>query len=544
MPLQRAAGQRAPSFADAPASDRPQAAASESNIGRLHELSPTFNGTRETREQADAEKNCGAFSPGITIDLSPLMNDEPASNNGLPLVRPRVVPVLDPNFRPAILANRAFRQQAAANPSPILIALERTDGGVSRFETMVADRSRDAARGNFRYVERLLKFLLWSRGGYKVYFSGPAELGEQLQAHYRETATGRFDAGIMGDKIYERPFEVVVVPAEQVPAAREMSAPLGRHLDGCRIGFDLGASDRKVAAVIDGETVFSDETLWDPRSHSDPQWHFHEIMDSLQRAAAHLPRVDAIGGSSAGVYVNNRVQVASLFRGVPEAAFNARVKTLFLELRKAWNNIPFDVVNDGEVTALAGAMSINDNAVLGIALGSSQAVGYVTPEGNITSWVNELAFAPVDYHPRAPIDEWSGDYGCGVQYFSQQCVGRLLAKAGIEIDGGLSLPQKLVEVQKLMAAGDERAANIYQTIGTYLGYAAAHYAEFYQIRHLLILGRVTTGAGGETIVKQARQVLAGEFPELAGQVAFHMPDEKEKRHGQAMAAASLPVTTK
>jgi predicted NBD/HSP70 family sugar kinase len=472
------------------------------------------------------------------------MNDEPASNHDLPLVRPRVVPVLDPNFRPAVLANRAFRQKAAAKSIPVLIALERSDGGVSRFETVVADRSLEAARGNFVYLERLVKFLLWSRGGYKVYFSGPTDLGEQLQAHYRETSTGRFDAGMMGSKIYERPFEVALVRTEQAPAAQEMSAPLGRHLDGCRIGFDLGASDRKVAAVIDGETVFSDETLWDPRSHADPQWHFNEIMDSLQRAAAHLPRVDAIGGSSAGVYVNNRVQVASLFRGVPETVFNTRVKTLFLELRQAWNNIPFDVVNDGEVTALAGAMSINDNAVLGIALGSSQAVGYVTPEGNITSWVNELAFAPVDYHPAAPIDEWSGDYGCGVQYFSQQCVGRLIAKAGIEIDGRFSLPQKLVEVQKLMAAGDERTAKVYQTIGTYLGYAVAHYAEFYEIRHLLILGRVTTGAGGEMIVKQARRVLTEEFPELTGQLAFHMPDEKEKRHGQAMAAASLPVRTK
>jgi predicted NBD/HSP70 family sugar kinase len=387
----------------------------------------------------------------------------------------------------------------------------------------------------------LVKFLLWSRGGWKVWFSGPDELGRRLQAHYRETATGKFDAGIMGGKIYERPFEVATVPVGDVPAARETSAPLGRHLDGCRIGFDLGASDRKVAAVRDGKTVFSDETLWDPRSHADPQWHFDQVMDSLKRAAAHLPGVDAIGGSSAGVYVNNHVQVASLFRGVPEQVFNERVKTLFIELRKAWGNIPFDVVNDGEMTALAGSMAINDNAVLGLALGSSQAVGYVTPEGNITPWLNELAFAPVDYQPQAPVDEWSGDRGCGVQYFSQQCVGRLIPKAAIDLDAKLPLPEKLVEVQQLMAGGDERAEKIYQTIGVYLGYAVAHYAEFYPLRHLLILGRVTTGAGGEVILQRAREVLREEFPELSAAVAFHMPDEKEKRHGQAMAAASLPL---
>ena len=469
------------------------------------------------------------------------MKNDVTNNNGLSLVRPAIVPVLDPDFRPAVLANRAFRQAAARKPVTVNLALERADGGVSRFDTVVADASLAESAWNFMVVERLVKFLLWSRGGWKVHFSGPAELGRRLQAHYRETATGRFDAELMGGKIYEKPFEVVLVSADQMPVAKEMTAPLGRHLDGCRIGFDLGASDRKVAAVIHGKTVFSDETVWNPRSHSDPQWHFDQIMDSLQRAASHLPRVDAIGGSSAGVYVNNRVQVASLFRGVPEELFNQRVKTLFFELRKAWNDIPFDVVNDGEVTALAGSMSLNDNAVLGIALGSSQAVGYVTSDGNITSWVNELAFAPVDYNPGAPVDEWSGDYGCGVQYFSQQCVGRLMPKAGIELDAKLPLPEKLVEVQKLMVKGDERALRIYQTIGTYFGYAVAHYAEFYDIRHLLILGRVTSGKGGEVILQGANEVLKREFAELSSKIALQMPDEKEKRHGQAMAAASLPV---
>ena len=461
--------------------------------------------------------------------------------HGLSLVAPKVVPILDPGFRPAVLANRAFRTAASVRPVPVRLALERADGGVSRFDTIVAEASLPAAMGNFQYLERLVKFLLWSRGGWKVWFSGPSELGAQLAAHYRDTDTGRFDAKLMGEKIYERPFTVALVAPESVPAASEKSAPLGRHWNGCRIGFDLGASDRKVAAVIDGKTVFSDETVWDPRPQADPQWHFDQVMDSLRKAAAHLPRVDAIGGSSAGVYVNNRVQVASLFRGVSEELFQSRVKTLFSELRRAWNNIPFDVVNDGEVTALAGSMSLGQNAVLGVALGSSQAVGYATPEGNITSWVNELAFAPIDYRPDAPVDEWSGDVGCGVQYFSQQAVGRLLKPAGIELDAKLPLPEKLVEVQKLMASGDERAARIYQTIGVCLGYAIAHYAEFYVIRHLLLLGRVTTGAGGQMILDQARAVLREEFPELAQTISLHMPDEKEKRHGQAMAAASLPV---
>jgi hypothetical protein len=35
-------------------------------------------------------------------------------------------------------------------------------------------------------------------------------------------------------------------------------------------------------------------------------------------------------------------------------------------------------------------------------------------------------------------------------------------------------------------------------------------------------------------------VLRQEFPKLDSLIKFHIPDEKEKRHGQAIAAASLP----
>jgi predicted NBD/HSP70 family sugar kinase len=104
----------------------------------------------------------------------------------------------------------------------------------------------------------------------------------------------------------------------------------------------------------------------------------------------------------------------------------------------------------------------------------------------------------------------------------------------------MPLPEKLKHVQTLMKEGDHRAAEIYQTIGTYLGYGVAHLAEFYDLENVLILGRVTSGPGGDLIISGAKQVLSAEFPELSGRIAFHIPDEKEKRHGQAVAAASLP----
>lgn len=457
-------------------------------------------------------------------------------------VLPKFRPVLDPDYVPASLWNRCFRAKVAESrtPSPLAISLERSDGSVSVFRAALLPHESAHAAANERYVERLLKFLLWQKGGYRVLVAGSPEIARFLRDLYSAGGRRAFDFHFMGEQVYGRPMAIERTGYGDSLPERETVTPLGRHLEGCRIGFDLGASDRKCAAVVDGEVVFSEEVPWDPSRQSDPQYHFDGINDSLKRAAAKLPRVDAIGGSAAGVYVNNEVRVGSLYRGVPRDLFDTRIRRLFFELQKAWNGIPFEVVNDGEVTALAGSMALNDNAVLGVAFGSSLAAGYVTPTGNITGWLNELAFVPVDYREGAPVDEWSGDEGVGVQYFSQQAVNRLLPTAGIALPTDMPLAAKLVEVQKLMEAGDDRARRIYQTIGTYLGYTIAHLADFYEIRNLLVLGRVMTGEGGNVILSVAGEVLEGEFPELARSIRVHIPGETEKRHGQAVAAASLP----
>ncbi len=456
------------------------------------------------------------------------------------LVAPRLAPELDPGFRPAALACQAFSQVAT---EPVTIALEQADGSVFHHQLNILSANHPAAAiANPFFVERLVKFLLWAYGGWRIHVAGPESIAVALRRHYAEDAAGKFDSEIIGRRIYDHAIEVVSVksPAD-LPAPKASTAPLGRNWNGCRIGFDLGGSDRKVAAVIDGKCVFSEETVWDPYFRPDVNYHLDGVRDSLRKAAAHLPRVDGIGGSAAGVYVNNRVKVASLFRGVPRDVFEARAKNLFLELRQEWGGIPFDVVNDGEVTALAASMSLGMNSVLGLAMGTSTAAGFVNAEGNITSWLNELAFTPFDYSPTAPREEWSGDLGVGASYFSQQAVGRLLAPAGIEVDPKLGLPEKLKHVQALMKEGDPRAAKIYDTLGIFLGYGLAHAASFYDFRHVLVLGRVTTGAGGDRILEGARKVLDLEFPELAARVKFQVPDEQEKRHGQAIAAASLPV---
>lgn len=461
-------------------------------------------------------------------------------------VNVRYRPPLDPEFLPASLWNRAYRKLVAetARAEDVVLTLERQDGSRSEYATRILPHEGEAIGLNHTYLERLVKFLLWQRGGYRLYVAGNAALAAYLRSVYAHSGTRAFDFHFMGETVYGLEFQVESVALRDAPGAAETTLSLGRHLDGCRIGFDLGGSDRKCAAVIDGQVVHSEEIPWDPYFEKDPQYHYDGVMDSLRRAAEKMPRVDAIGGSSAGVYVGNEVRVASLFRGVSRGDFDSRVRRMFFDLKKEWGGVPFEVANDGEVTALAGSMALGDGAVLGVSMGTSQAGGYVTPEGTITNWLNELAFAPVDYAPGAHVDEWSRDGGVGAQYFSQQAVGRLTTPAGIELPADMPLPEKLVAVQDLMANGDPRALAIYNTIGAYFGYAIAHYADFYEIRHLLLLGRVLSGKGGDRIIEVAQEVLTGEFPELAEKVKVHTPGEAEKRHGQAVAAASLPTIPK
>jgi len=451
----------------------------------------------------------------------------------------REKPPLDPDFVPAALWNRDFQAAARASGSArkLTIALERQDGSRSVFDTEIGSAADPASRF---YVERLVKFLLWQRGGWKLTIAGDPGMTAHIQKVYSAAGPRAFDFDFMGSRVYGRPMAIEGVAYEKAPKPNETGLALGRHLDGCRIGFDLGGSDRKCAAVMNGEVVHSEEVVWDPYFKTDPAYHFAGISDSIQRAAARLPRVDAIGGSAAGIYVGNEVRVASLFRGVPSELFDRRVRRIFSELQQAWNGVPFVVVNDGEVTALAASMALDDTAVLGISMGTSMAAGYVDALGNITDWLNELAFAPIDYRENAPLDEWSLDGGAGVQYFSQQAVNRLLPAAGIALDPAMPLAEKLAATQRLMTAGDERARKIYESIGVYLGYAIAQYAGFYELRHVLALGRVMTGEGGEVILTAARRVLGREFPELAERIRLHAPSETEKRLGQAVAAASLP----
>jgi predicted NBD/HSP70 family sugar kinase len=456
------------------------------------------------------------------------------------LPKPLVVPPLDEGFRPAVLANRRFKEEVAASGrgEPLLIGLERPDGSLSRYETQVFPEDDDRAATNMMYTERLFKFLLWQYGGNKVYIGGPSSIADYIRGLYCAEGKRRFDHRFMGRVIYDRPFAIVSCQSEEVPPANEIPQALGGHLEGCRVGFDLGASDRKAAAVVDGEEVFHEEVEWEPASQADPRYHYDQIMGSIKRAAAKMPRLDAVGGSAAGVYINNRVRVASIFRGVPWKRY-AEVRNMFLRMQRELG-VPLVVLNDGEVTALAGAMSLEASAVMGIALGSSEASGYVSSSGAITGWLNELAFNPIDYSPSAPCEGWSRDVGVGALYLSQQAVFRLAPLVDICIPKELGNAKKLEYVQEYLEKEHHGAEKIWQTIGCYLGYAIAHYTDFYTIDHVLILGRCTSGRGGAIILEWANRVLKAQFLSLNERLQIQLPDEKSRRIGQSIAAASLP----
>ncbi len=280
------------------------------------------------------------------------------------------LPALDADFIPFGVWAKAYLKEAAR---PFKIAVERENGLVSVFETKL--RGAEFAEANYRYAERYVKMLLWSVGGWRVYLCGDDAIAKRMQNEYRAGGKREFDVGFMQD-VYERPFEIVISDEAHFPAAHEQTRKAGGHTNGCRIGFDAGGSDRKVSAVIDGETVYSEEVVWHPKTSEDPQYQYDGIVAAFKTAASKMPRVDAIGVSSVGVFIGNAPMVSSIFLKVPRSR-REEVKTIFDRAAKEIGDVPIVVANDGDVSALAGSMSLGAGCVMGLAMGTSEAVGYI-----------------------------------------------------------------------------------------------------------------------------------------------------------------------
>lgn len=450
-------------------------------------------------------------------------------------------PVLDKNFYPMIKALEEYEAEVkkSGNTAEVALIAERNGGYnyVYKYTAFADGSGKD--EWNFRIAERLAKTILWVVGGYKISVSGSKKIYEGLKKAYTADGARAFDVDFMSG-VYEKPFEVVWLEKDEIPAEKNCSLRVGGYLKGCRIGFDAGGSDRKVSAVIDGKVVYSEEVVWHPKTTEDPHYHYNEILTAMKTAASKMPRVDCIGVSSAGVYVDNKIMVASLFIKVDKKKYGDYVKNMYINIAKEMGNIPLEVANDGDVTALAGSIDLNDNRVLGIAMGTSEAVGYINKDGGINGWLSELAFVPVDFNEGAMADEWSGDVGVGCKYFSQDAVIKLAEAGGYRFKDGATPAEKLKEIQALMEKDDPLARQIYEDIGVYLAYTLPFYAKFYDMKHVLLLGRVTGGKGGNILLDSCKKVLEEEYPEFA-ELDISLPDEKNRRVGQSIAAASLPA---
>lgn len=446
-------------------------------------------------------------------------------------------PTIDKNFYPMIKAIEDFEHAVSNSEKQQKITIVVTRNGGYNYVYSYngfADGVDDDY--NYRIAERLAKTILWVCGGYKIEIAGSKVIYERLKKAYTKTGDRAFDEDFMSG-VYEKPFEVGYLDEKDVPEQKNASVKVGGFLKGCRIGFDAGGSDRKVSAVIDGKVVYSEEVVWNPKVTEDPHYHYNEILTAMKTASSKMPRVDSIGVSSAGVYVDNKIMVASLFIKVDKKKYGDYVKNMYINVAKEMG-APIEVANDGDVTALAGSIDLNDNRVLGIAMGTSEAVGYINKDGGINGWLSELAFVPVDFNENAMADEWSGDVGVGCKYFSQDAVIKLAEAGGFKFEEGLTPAQKLKVIQGLMEKGDILAKKIYEDIGVYLAYTIPYYAKFYDIKHILLLGRVTGGSGGNVILETCRTVLKEEYPEY-GNIDISLPDESNRRVGQSIAAASL-----
>mmetsp|Transcript_25360 Transcript_25360/g.67329 ORF Transcript_25360/g.67329 Transcript_25360/m.67329 type:complete len:483 (+) Transcript_25360:80-1528(+) len=476
------------------------------------------------------------------------------------LTRPSVPAPLDPNFCPFVLSKRKHMQRVADSSqlgavSELHFAVERPGGCVGRDKLPVFAETHEGFDASVFLAGECIRYMIWQRGGLKLMLSGPAKICELLKAAYSEGGKYAFEATTM-TKIYGVPRSVDVVKPEELPASKDEPIVCGKVASGCRIAFDLGKSDVKTVAVKDGEVLHSEETEWDV-TNPDPQYHYDVIVKAMKATAAKLPGpLVAIGGSATGaVSADSEATWCDCFPNVAPDVYKKRVVPIFNDIAKnEFGGVPIKVINDGEVTAVAGGQMVGAGCLFGISLGSSEGSGYVDAHGNLTGWINENAYCPCDMNPEGPANVWSPHRGDASMYLGQRAATRLAKKGGIDLPEDMDPEhpnmnqtnhgphaQCLKKIQAAMKdpAKEPEARLIYESIGVFLGYTIAQYCEYLDIKNVLILGRVSSGDGGQIMMDVAKKVLEADFPDLAG-IKFHTPSEHMKRVGQCVAAAALP----
>lgn len=474
------------------------------------------------------------------------------------LSRPAVPAPLDPNFSPLVLGKRQYLKATADCADELQWALPRADG-CARYALKVFPEGHEDVEASIYLAGVLIQEMLWQRSASELLLAGPPGICEALSKMYSEEGAYAFEVSSMPNVCGTPavPFGVKIVGAGDLPEAKDTPQVCGKDANGCRLAFDLGKSDIKVVAVKDNEVLYSKETEWDV-TNPDPEYHYEAITAAMKLGKDALPQIDAIGGSATGtVSGNNEATWCDIFPNVPPDVYKEKVVNIFQRIAKDLaGDVPLKVINDGEVTALAAVQKIKAGNVMGISMGSSEGGGYANADGNLMGWINELCYMKLDLNPLAPRDPWSKGAHTGLShmYLGQRGATKLAAKAGVEGKEELMYPhpemctirhenhaQCLKLIQKAMAdpSTEPQCRKLYETVGVYLGYGLAQYCEFYKIDHVMILGRVSKGAGGDLMLEVAKKVLETEFPEYAG-IQFHTADDHFKAVGQCIAAAALP----
>jgi len=477
------------------------------------------------------------------------------------VVEPKVSAPLDPGFAPVVLAKAKYRKAAEGCADTVHFALPRSDG-CSRGELKVFPTDDKRYQASVILAGVLIQESIWIKGASSLQLAGPKEICESLKAAFSKGGTYEFEAEVMpkANGTADKEFEVTIVGgAGDLPEAKDTPQVCGKDANGCRLAFDLGKSDIKTVAIKDGEVLDSAETEWDV-TNPDPQYHFDAIVDAMKKTierakAKGFGDIQAVGGSATGtVSGNNEATWCDIFPNVPADVYKEKVVDIFKRLAKeVAGDVPLKVINDGEVTALAAVQKIKKGNVMGISMGSSEGGGYANADGNLMGWINELCYVKLDMNPRAPTDPWTKGAHRGIShmYLGQRGATKNAFKI-CEVPENYKYPhpdmctikhedhaQCLKLIQQAMKDTPDKASDLYKTCGVYLGYGLAQYCEHYKIDHVMILGRVSKGAGGDLVLKTASEVLATEFPDLP-KIEFHTADDHFKAVGQCIAAAALP----
>merc|ERR1719215_955454 len=486
----------------------------------------------------------------------PPSKEMPPAAMRLLLARPKVPAPLDPNFAPVILGKKKYLAAAAGCADKLEWALPRADG-CGRGAIPVFPEGSEDAEASVYLAGILIQEMLWQRSGSALLLAGPPAMCEAVAADFREGGRYEFEIKSMPNVCGtpQSPFNVSIVSVGDLPENKDTPQVCGKDASGCRLAFDLGKSDIKVVAVKDNEVVYSKETEWDV-TNPDPQYHFDAIIAAMKLGKDALPQIDAIGGSATGTVSGaNEATWCDIFPNVPPDVYKEKVFDIFVRIAKELaGDVPLKVINDGEVTALAAVQKISKGNVMGISMGSSEGGGYANADGNLMGWINELCYIKLDMNPKAPTDPWTKGAHRGIShmYLGQRGATKNAHKI-CEVPENYKYPhpdmctikhedhaQCLKLVQKAMVDNPEKASDLHKTCGVYLGYGLAQYCEHYCIDHVMILGRVSKGAGGDLMLKTASEVLEAEFPDLP-KIQFHTADDHFKAVGQCIAAAALPT---